>query len=129
MTVFPNQIDTDTELPRVSDDLSDLSAEHINTLRDAIFAIEKELGTIPSGSLDSLAEFLSSILFFSDKTYVIFDSKSRLSMFDDLSFSKSLRVYWYFLHLFSRLSHLSLSKRACLSISSYTAFSYSLNFL
>ena len=59
MTVFPNQIDTDVELPRVSDDLSDLSAEHINALRDAIFAIEKALGTDFFGSLDSLADFLA----------------------------------------------------------------------
>jgi len=59
MTVFPNQIDTDTELPRVSDDLSDLSQEHINALRDAIFAIEKSLGLNFFGSLDSLADFLT----------------------------------------------------------------------
>lgn len=59
MTVFPSQIDTDVELPRVSDDLSDLSADHINAIRDALFAIEKEIGIDVSGSLDSLADFLA----------------------------------------------------------------------
>jgi len=59
MTIFPDQIDTDIELPRVSDDLSDLSADHINTIRDALFAIEKALGTNFFGSQDSLADFLT----------------------------------------------------------------------
>ena len=59
MTLFPNQIDTDVELPRVSDDLTDLSSDHINSLRDAIFAIEKNLGRNVQGTLDSLVDFLS----------------------------------------------------------------------
>jgi len=56
MSVFPEQLDTDLEIPRVDDEVSEISGDSINALRDAVFNIEKSLGISPQGNKISLAE-------------------------------------------------------------------------
>lgn len=56
MSNYPNSIDSDTELPRVDDNLTDIGSEAINSLRDAVFNIEESLGLMPQGSLSSLSD-------------------------------------------------------------------------
>ena len=57
--VYPNQYDDDATIPRVDDNISEIADVVVNAIREAIFAIEKELGLSPSGSLSSLTEFLN----------------------------------------------------------------------
>ena len=45
---YPNQIDSSTELPVTTDNVTPVKAEVVNRLRDAILAIESELGIDPS---------------------------------------------------------------------------------
>ncbi len=59
MSVYPFDIDSDDELPRVDDNLSEIAGEAINSLRDAVFNIEETIGINPAGTLDSLAQFLA----------------------------------------------------------------------
>jgi len=59
MTVYPFAIDDDTTIVRVDDNISEVGEESINQLRDAVFAIETELGTDPSGSLETVADRLN----------------------------------------------------------------------
>lgn len=59
MTNFPNSIDTDNELPPVSDNLTEIAEELINSIRSSIFAIENNLGVNAQGSKNSLADLLS----------------------------------------------------------------------
>ena len=59
MSVYPFDIDSDNELPRINDNITELGGEAINSLRDAVFNIEAQLGVTPAGTLDSLAQFLS----------------------------------------------------------------------
>lgn len=47
---YPSELDSDLELPRVEDDVSEISGEHINSLISAIFNIEETLGTNPQGT-------------------------------------------------------------------------------
>lgn len=53
-TQYPSKIDNNTSLPEVSDLASVFSAEVYNRLRNAIIAIETELGTKPSGVYTSV---------------------------------------------------------------------------
>jgi hypothetical protein len=62
MTVYPNAIDGDAELIRVDDAITEIGAEAINQLREAVFAIQQELGIRPSGTVGSLADRLSVFL-------------------------------------------------------------------
>jgi hypothetical protein len=67
-SIYPNGIDGLTQLPRVSDGVSPIVASDVNRIRDAVVAVEKELGINPSGTygtvkdrfdaLDSLAALL-----------------------------------------------------------------------
>ncbi len=59
MTVYPFGIDSDANIIRIDDDISELGSTAINQLRDAVFAIEKELGIQPAGSVTSLANRLN----------------------------------------------------------------------
>jgi len=52
---YPEQIDTDVELPRIDDNLTEIGADAINSIRDAIFAIENTVGVSPQGNAASLA--------------------------------------------------------------------------
>jgi hypothetical protein len=59
MSVYPYAIDDDRTIVRIDDNLSELGTAAINQLRAAIFAIEKEMGVTPSGSLSSLDDRIS----------------------------------------------------------------------
>lgn len=50
MTIYPAQIDNNASLPRVVDNQTPVGGETVNRLRDAIIAIENELGAKPSGT-------------------------------------------------------------------------------
>lgn len=67
-TKYPNQIDTTAELPKVTDLVTPVKAEVVNRLRDAVLAVENELGIQPSGTFstvrarfDHLDSLISSI--------------------------------------------------------------------
>lgn len=64
MSKYPTKIDSDAELPRVEDNLSENSVETINALREAIIAIEQTIGINPQGSTANLVQRLS--VFFND---------------------------------------------------------------
>lgn len=53
-TKYPNQIDGEAELPLSTDLVTPVQAEVVNRLRDAILAIEAELGTLPSSTFGSV---------------------------------------------------------------------------
>jgi len=55
MSNYPGQIDTDIELPPVNDNVTEVGSEAINACRDAIFAIENEIGIGASGSAGTIA--------------------------------------------------------------------------
>jgi hypothetical protein len=46
---FPNTPDDDVSLPRVENNITEIGSEAINALRDAVFNIEEEIGTILDG--------------------------------------------------------------------------------
>ena len=58
MSVYPQELDTDSTIIRVDDNLSELGTEAINNLRSSMFAVQAELGITPSGSKDSVADRL-----------------------------------------------------------------------
>lgn len=55
MSNFPSVLDSDVELPRVDDNLTEIGSEAINALRDATFSIEKTLGINPQGSAGTVS--------------------------------------------------------------------------
>src|SRR3972149_9850068 len=59
MSVFPNLQDSDSELPRIDDNISELGQDAINAIRDAIFAIEANLGINAQGSQSSVVNRLN----------------------------------------------------------------------
>jgi hypothetical protein len=59
MTVYPSALDDDRTIIRIDDNIAELGTQAINQLRDAVFAIEKELGLDPAGTVGSVAGFLS----------------------------------------------------------------------
>ncbi len=58
---YPDQIDSTTELPKSTDLVTPVRAEVTNRLRDAILAVEKELGVQPSGTYSTLKERVDAI--------------------------------------------------------------------
>lgn len=62
MSVYPEELDSDSTLIRIDDNLSELGTEAINQLRSAMFAVQAELGIEPAGSKDSVAERLDTSL-------------------------------------------------------------------
>jgi len=58
MTVYPNNIDTDVELPAVDDDITETGGAAIDALRASMFAVQATLGINPHGSAGSVADFL-----------------------------------------------------------------------
>lgn len=52
---YPNSLDTDVDLPRVDSNISDIGELAINSLRSAVFAIEREVGVGGSGTVGSIA--------------------------------------------------------------------------
>jgi hypothetical protein len=55
-TAYPNKVDTSTELPLTVNKVTGVEAIVINRLRDAIIAIEQELGVNPSGDQSSVKD-------------------------------------------------------------------------
>lgn len=58
---YPNQIDTTTELPKATDNVTPVKAESFNRLRDAIVAIENELGVQPSSTFSTVKDRLDAL--------------------------------------------------------------------
>lgn len=58
MSLYPQAIDSDSEIPMINDNLSEAGGLVINALRDAIFAMQTEIGIIPAGSAGTLADRL-----------------------------------------------------------------------
>jgi hypothetical protein len=54
-TKYPDGIDNTTSLPYITNGTSPMVAEDINRLRDAVVAVETELGADPSGTFTSVA--------------------------------------------------------------------------
>jgi hypothetical protein len=62
ITAFPTNIDNDTNLPPVFDNITQLGALAINAIRSAIFAIENNIGIGANGSQSSIAARLNVAL-------------------------------------------------------------------
>lgn len=56
MSKFPSDLDDDTTLPFVNDNITEIGGDAINALRDAVFAIEQNIGLGAAGTTNSLAE-------------------------------------------------------------------------
>lgn len=59
---YPNQLDTNVELPSVEDNITEIGGEAINGLRDAVFNIEETLGLNPQGSVTDVTTRLNVAL-------------------------------------------------------------------
>lgn len=55
MSNFPNNFDDDTTLPFVNDNITEIGGDAINALRDAVFAIEQNIGLGAQGTTASIA--------------------------------------------------------------------------
>jgi len=60
-SLFPGKIDSSKELPIVRNNITEINADVINSLRDAIIQIEKTLGINPQGS-STVSERISGIM-------------------------------------------------------------------
>lgn len=60
-TRYPTGIDGNAHLPLVIDDVSPIMADDVNRLRNAIIAVERELGANPSGGFGTVASRLDSL--------------------------------------------------------------------
>lgn len=60
MTNYPAKIDGDVELPRVDNSITENSADIINSIREAILALETTLGVNPQGSEANVVDRLSA---------------------------------------------------------------------
>ncbi len=61
-TIYPSNLDTDLEIQRVDDNITEVSGDAINSLRDAVFAIEKTIGTNPQGNKTDLVDRINSVI-------------------------------------------------------------------
>ncbi|MBC8222432.1 MAG: hypothetical protein H8E92_06675, partial [SAR86 cluster bacterium] len=59
MSTYPFAIDDDSTIIRIDDNISEMGGEASNQLRDAVFAIQSELGINPAGSAGTLATRLN----------------------------------------------------------------------
>ena len=62
MSKFPSDLDTDADIPMVTNNVTEIGAEAINAIREAIFAIEATLGADVQGSAPSLTDRLNAVL-------------------------------------------------------------------
>ncbi len=62
MANYPNALDNDTTIGRVDDNVTEIMGTTINQLRDAVFAIEEDLGLGLSGNQTDLATRLNQSL-------------------------------------------------------------------
>jgi len=54
-SLFPNQLDTDSSLPRVDNNITQIGGDAINALRSAMFAVESDIGIGAAGATQSIA--------------------------------------------------------------------------
>lgn len=60
---YPSRIDTSVEIPAVRDNILEVASSTINSLRSAVFQIERTLGINPHGSVgNTVAERLNQVL-------------------------------------------------------------------
>jgi len=74
-TVYPLGIDNSATLPKVVNNITSLTADVINQLRDAIISVEAELGVKPSGTYGTVRErldFIDKLIYNLQTTGVIF---------------------------------------------------------
>ena len=50
---YPNKLDTSVEIPTVRDNITEVGSDVLNSMRSAIFQVEKTLGINPQGSTGS----------------------------------------------------------------------------
>jgi hypothetical protein len=62
MSQYPSSFDTDVDIPRIEDNITESGAETINALRSAIFNLQRALGTNPQGSANDLNTRISQSL-------------------------------------------------------------------
>ena len=62
MSQFPTKLDSDADLPRVDNNITEMGTEAINALRAAVFALEGTLGAGVQGSASTLATRLNAVL-------------------------------------------------------------------
>ena len=62
MTRYPNNIDSDLELPRVDNNITEIGGDAINAATEAIVAIEDTLGVNPQGAAGTVAARLDTSL-------------------------------------------------------------------
>ncbi len=60
MSNYPTKIDTDLELPYTADNITEVGADNINAVRDAVFALETTLGVNPQGSAGTVVNRLDA---------------------------------------------------------------------
>lgn len=61
-TSYPGQLDSDVELPRVDDNITEIGSDAINSLRDAIFSIEEAIGINPQGNLTDFVTRINKVI-------------------------------------------------------------------
>ena len=60
---YPNKLDTSVEIPVIRDNITEIGSDVLNSLRSAIFNIEKALGINPQGATgNTVAARLSNAL-------------------------------------------------------------------
>lgn len=59
---YPSQVDNDVSLPRINDNVTEITGSTINALGDAIKIIEKTVGTNPQGNTANLATRINSVI-------------------------------------------------------------------
>jgi hypothetical protein len=59
---YPGQLDSDVEIPRVDDNITEIGGEAINSLRDAIFSIEDAIGINPQGNVEDFVTRVNRVI-------------------------------------------------------------------
>ena len=59
MSQFPTDFDSDVDLPRVDDNITEIGGDAINALRSAVFNIESNIGLNAQGTLASISDRLN----------------------------------------------------------------------
>lgn len=62
MSKYPNDFDTNAEIPAVNDNITEIGSDAINGLIEAVFAIQQALGLDPQGSANDLTTRLAEAL-------------------------------------------------------------------
>ena len=61
-TSYPGQLDSDIEIPRIDDNITEIGGDAINSLRDAIFSIQNAIGINPQGNLVDLVARINGVI-------------------------------------------------------------------